>query len=100
MDARNPRRAQPPKRAPANTWTNTRGVVNQLLELVARESAKHGGHTIVPRHRVKSQQDTRNPESGGGDPAAAQIADDHRAARHAMQLRNDMPRVILHEMMQ
>ena len=75
-------------------------ITDCIRQLFGGESPHHGDDSIVPANGMKSQGKRHEPESGGGDPAAAEVADHYSCTCDAIHLPEERCRVRIGKVMQ
>ena len=80
------RKAEPACERPASRRWPAR---TRRCSSLGREAAQHRDDAVVARDAMKAQRKRHEPEARGGEPAAPQIAHDHRAPRDAIHLARD-----------
>ena len=83
---RRPRRSGSKSQVASGNRRLMRGILHEQPELPGREAAEHGHDAVVTAHRMELQRIRGEPDAGGREPAAANVAHDHARARDAIEL--------------
>jgi hypothetical protein len=81
-----PRRRDTKPAMASHSRGHAHGCAHDGRELISGEAAQYRDHTVVATHWVKPQGPRNKPDAGDGNPTAANVADDHAAARDTIQL--------------
>lgn len=62
------------------------GRSNHGRQFLRGKAAENRDNAVMTSDRMKTQWERNEPESGSGEPTSAQVRDDYRPARHAVEL--------------
>src|SRR5664279_306913 len=96
----NPRRSGAKADVTARRGRLACGALHELTELIRCEAAQHGNDAVVAAHGVEAERVRGEPDAGGREPTAADVAHDHAHAGDAVELAQHRDGVAGLEMME
>ena len=80
--------------------SRTRDTAHEAPQFLRSVTTQNRDHAVMSAHRMEAEQERHTPQTGNGEPTAAELAHHHTHPRHAIALAQQYIGCVSVEMMQ